>query len=170
MDAIRKAIRALRKQLIALLQAQVTELQTLIGSKPNAELLYKQATLYLGKDASPLDIVADEVGCAESVTEILRQVIDYPITVGTWTLNDMLSRDSRFLVIREIPQKGDIIISPTGTGNGTIRGHVGIVGLDNVIMSARSDTGLWSTFYNLDTWKARYVGIGGFPVNYYRII
>lgn len=122
--------------------------------------IYLEALKYIGTDASPSDRVDDVVGCAESVTEILSKVIRFPVVTGTWTLWDKLRRDQRF---REttIPMPGDIIISPTGTGNGRIRGHVGIFGKNLVIMANDSDTGKWMAFYTLDSWKDRYEKKGG---------
>lgn len=132
-------------------------------------LLYNTALDYIGVDASPADLVDDVVGCAESVTQILRKVVPTtPIITGTWTLDRHLAR-SRHWVLVGSPMPGDVVISPTGTGNGSIRGHVGIVGKNQVIMSNDSYSGKWMANYTIDRWRARYVGQGRMPMQYYRL-
>ena len=39
---------------------------------------------------------------------------------------------------------------------------------NGVIMSNASSTGLFDTKYNLETWRARYQQLGGFPVLFFR--
>lgn len=128
-----------------------------------ARTIHQEAVKYLGTDASAKDRVDDVVGCAESVTEILSKVLRFPIITGTWTLWRYLVKDYRFRIVT-LPMPGDIIISPTGTGNGKVRGHVGIFTHNNVIMANDSRTGKWLTTYTLDTWKERYEKKGGMPV------
>lgn len=143
----------------------LSALKSLMLFKPKKTLL--QAALdHIGLDASPNDLVDDVVGCAESVTTILRTVTTFPLITGTWTLRDELERDTRFTKTG-IPMPGDIVISPTGTGNGSIRGHAGIVGRNGSIMSNDSYTGKWMANYTIDTWRARYVTKGGMPTYFY---
>lgn len=148
----------LLKQLYQLL-ARVTFLRR--------KYIYQTALNSIGMDASPLDRADDVLGCAESVTEILVKAgaIGGVIT-GTYTLERYLQRSKNW-VVTQTPQAGDIIISATGTGNGKIRGHVGIWGENGVIMSNDSLTGKWMANYTLDTWNDRYKNIGGFPVTSY---
>src|SRR3954462_12894985 len=62
---------------------------------------------------------------------------------------------------RSRPPSGDIVISPTGYGNGSMpNGHVGIIGDNGQIMSNNSATGLWDIHFTLASWKARYVDQG----------
>lgn len=134
-------------------------------------LLHKKAINHLGIDASPIDMADDVLGCAESVTSIIRQVLpDFPIILGTWTLERRLWNDRRF-VITQTPGVGDIVISATGSSklgrNAPIRGHVGIVGENGIIMSNDSYTGKWMANYTLETWKKRYQEYGGYPVLFY---
>ncbi len=144
--------------------------QALRATKTRQELLYQQARLLLGRDASPLDIVNDDLGCAESVSNILKKVIYFPIITGTWTLNDRLMQSSLFIRSNENAGRGTIIISPTGTGNGSIRGHVGILGDNKKIMAANSRNGLWSVHFNVRTWTMRYSKQGGFPIFYHTLV
>lgn len=137
------------------------------------KLIVAIAKDHLGKDASPIDRVSDEVGCAESVTEILNKAITFPIITGTWTLNDYLQRDRRFSPA-ETPEPGDVIISPTGTSKkgkkAPFVGHTGIMGENGVIYNNNSYTGKWLATYTLETWKQRYAHEGGYPVYIYRLI
>lgn len=150
------------------LQIAIIMLQDKQLDKTRREQLFEQAQSFIGKDASPSDMVHDDLGCAESVTAILQTVIDFPIITGTWTLNDRLAKDSRFRAVTNY-QKGDIIISPTGTGNGNIRGHVGICAKGDGIMSNTSTDGIWRENYTQKGWRDRYKVHGGMPINYYRL-
>jgi hypothetical protein len=129
---------------------------------------------YLGKDFTPLDVIPDEVGCAEAVTTLLKQAGTIPYVIaGTWTLNDYLQR-SIYWQPTNTPQEGDIIISPTGTSKygskAPIIGHVGIVGPKNMVYANNSYTGKWSTIYTVDSWDDRYKVKGGYPTYYYTFV
>lgn len=130
--------------------------------------VYQTALKYLGVDASPRDIVDDVVGCAESVTTILREHVKMPIIPGTASLYAFLGASTLFRRV-SMPMPGDIIISPTGMGNGKIQGHTGIVGHNNLIMSNDSYTGKWMANYTISTWNARYADKGKLPVVYYTL-
>jgi hypothetical protein len=151
----------------------------LTRNKLNTELsltarqrLYTTAVRCLGVDASPNDVAPDEYGCAETVNAIHRLAFGFDIggDVSTHRMFEALEY-SRYFTRVEQPLPGDIIISPTGYGNGKLSsGHVGIMDFDGVIMSNNSWTGRFERNYNLTTWRERYVGIGGFPVLFYRRI
>lgn len=132
--------------------------------------LFLVAKSALGTDVSPKDLAPDELGCAESVCNVIRNVLlDFPIITGTWTLWGTLRRDSRFTEEKE-PQEGDIVISPTATGNGTLKnGHTGIVGERGEIMSNDSNTGKFQVNYTIESWREKYQKGGGFPVKFYRL-
>lgn len=133
------------------------------------ELIFMRAVDTLGRDASPDDRADDVVGCAESVTSIVSQLVPMPIILGTYTLERHLMT-SKDWVVTQTPQRGDIIISATGTSrlkNPPIRGHVGIVGDNGIIMANDSYTGKWSASYTIDTWNGRYKDKGGYPVTFY---
>lgn len=134
------------------------------------KLIHKIALEHIGRDASPLDRADDVVGCVESVTEILVKTGTWPkVETGTYTFWRQLAQ-SRNWTLTANPQAGDIIISPTGTGNGRIRGHVGILSNNGVIMSNDSYSGKWMANYDLKRWKDRYQGIGNFPIYYFTYV
>jgi hypothetical protein len=143
--------------------------EKLVSSKPKN--IYESALSFVGKDASPDDLASDELGCAESVTNVIKKVLpDFPIITGTWTLYDRLRKDTRFKKVTT-PQVGDIIISPTGSvAKATFPGHVGVVGMGHTIMSNSSATGIFESNYTFESWRARYRNIGGYPIYYFRLI
>lgn len=159
----KQAVIALR-EMVARLRAKVRDITI-----PEEKSLLAAAKVALGTDASPDDNVPDELGCAETVSTLIGQVVDFPVLTGTWTLWDRLRSDERFKEVTS-PEPGDIVISPTGTGNGTIAGHVGIVAEYGRIMSNDSADGTFDQNYDLETWRQRYAVKGGFPVYYYRLI
>ncbi len=66
---------------------------------------------------------------------------------------------------------GNVVISVTGTGNGTItHGHAGICGKAGNIMSNDSATGLWQQNYSVVSWVKYYRGKGGMKVLVYEPI
>lgn len=138
----------------------------------NRVKLYAKALSFLGTDASPLDIAVDDLGCADSVSSVIKSVFPtaIPGSVSTAELNNQLKASPFFFKPKDI-RPGDIIISPTGMGKtGKIKnGHVGIVGEDDEIMSNSSATGLWTTNYTFPTWIKRYREQGGYPLIIYRV-
>jgi hypothetical protein len=140
------------------------------------ERLFMQRTLLsvcqdnLGKDVTPSDLVPDMVACADTVTTLIR-IVDpsFPLVSGTWTLYDILEHRKDYQKVSE-PSPETIIISPTGMGNGTMSGHVGIIMEDGVIASNDSNSGRFLKNYTLDTWRRRYVNHGDLPVLMYKKI
>lgn len=145
----------------------------------NRLVLYDEALKCIGTDASPNDVAPDEVGCAETVSDLLIGAFGYNVgiafTVSTNTLYKELLASRSFIQV-DRPLEGDIIISPTGYGNGGLsNGHVGIMDtIDNtnfdnsLIMSNDSATGKFLQNYTLGRWKARYQQIGKYPVAFFR--
>lgn len=136
----------------------------------NRERLWNTAYASLGIDVTPSDIVPDEVGCAETVNQIYYNAFKRYIGGGASTYNmyKCLLVSNEFIKV-DTPLYGDIIISPTGYGNGNLsNGHVGIVSKDNKIMSNSSATGLFQENYTIDSWKKRYVDKGGYPCVFFR--
>lgn len=134
-----------------------------------ADKIINTIKAHLGRDASPKDLVKDELGCAESVSNIINKIVgDFPTITGTWTLYDRLNRDPRFSSVIT-PQPGDIIISPTGTlANAPFPGHVGFVSHGGKVISNDSETGLMEENYTLLSWRRRW-GRAGYPVYFFRI-
>lgn len=123
----------------------------------------------LGTDASPADVAPDEYGCAETVCDILAMAgVRIGTIVSTYALyGELVARDDFSLTDRPAP--GDVVISPTGYGNGSMpNGHVGIVGDGGSIMSNSSATGNLESNYTMQTWRERYVDRGGFPMRFFR--
>jgi peptidoglycan hydrolase-like protein with peptidoglycan-binding domain len=138
----------------------------------NRRRIYRTALSFIGRDASPSDLAPDEVGCADSVSAVLQTAlgsemgIDY--TISTALLYKELMASKAYTMV-QTPQAGDILVSPTGLGNGGLsNGHTGIWGENGLIMSNSSATGNFMQNYNADTWKARYVALGGFPMCTFR--
>lgn len=139
---------------------------------PAGERLYYVAKAWVGKDASPADEAPDEYGCAETVNNVVFTAFgDYAGgDVSTYRMYRAIRNNQNFAEVKK-PLRGDIILSPTGYGNGKIKnGHVGIMGDNGEIMSNRSDNGLFDTKYTLHDWIKRYQTIGGYPVLFYRRI
>ena len=141
---------------------------------PN-EKLYEYARTFLGKDASPKDVATDEYGCAETITNIIHGCFgDFPVEGGTIistiTLFKKLKSHEKFELVTDFSY-GDILVSPTGYGNGTIKnGHTGILGKNGLIMSNDSTTGLFKENYTIDKWVERFREQGGFPLYFFRRI
>lgn len=134
--------------------------------------LYITAVACLGRDASPDDIVPDEFGCAESVNAVHQKAFGASIGGGgsTYLLYQALLKHPRFLKV-DVPGPGDVIISPSGYGNGKLKnGHVGIMGKADIIMSNDSDTGMFLEKYTLESWRDRYAIYGGYPVLFFKRI
>lgn len=156
----------LTKELFALKQTTIVPAPPVLKKLP--ERLYDVSVASIGTDASPSDKAPDELACAETVSELINKVITFPIITGTWTLWDKLRTDTRFEKISEA-ELGAIIISPTGTGNGSIVGHTGICGVGDKIMSNSSATGKFEQNFTQQSWRDRYKQKGGFPIYYYRL-
>lgn len=137
----------------------------------NREKIWKTALFCLGTDASPHDIAPDEYGCAETVTTILQKAdVEIPIFVSTYQLYQYLQTSRDFIRV-DHPLPGDIIISPTGYGNGALpNGHTGIVDENGKIMSNSSADGIFTKNYSLEGWNDRYAVRGGYPVVFFRKI
>lgn len=134
------------------------------------ECLFKLAKENLGRDITPEDKIPDEVACAESVSALLKKIDpSFPIIPHTATMHKFMKSSSSFKNTLELAP-GNIIISPTGYGNGTIRGHVGVILEGGKIASNNSNSGLWEDYFTITTWVKRYRGIGGFPVVVYELL
>lgn len=131
--------------------------------------IHTEARKWLGKDASPQDNAPEELACAESVCNILQKTgVDIPLLVSTIELNKWLKNSPLFKQSLE-SKPGNIIISVTGTGNGSIRGHVGIFS-DQWIMSNDSSVGMWLENYTIDGWVKRWRDKGGMAIYYYEAV
>lgn len=163
----------------------VSQLAILRGTTP-ADRLYEVAVAYIGTDASPNDEADDENGCANAVSAILQTAfpsIKFPMIIATAKMQPYFIKSPYFKEIYT-PQKGCIVIDATGSGNGKLIGHVGIIGKNLSedgtlwIMSNNSYdkwengqrtvfAGEWTPNYTIRSWKKRYEGIGGFKTRYF---
>ena len=152
----------------AQLMLQILRLQAGRVNPDKARVLFETAKACIGKDMAPNE---NEFGCAEAVNNVFQKAFGVPVGGGlsTYRMYQVLMADKRFKRVFD-PTAGDLIISPTGFGNGKIIGHVGIVSENDKIMSNNSSDGLWLENYTVLSWKGRYVFIGGFPMAYYRVI
>ena len=115
--------------------------------------LYEETLKYLGTDASPRDLAADEYGCVESVTTICHPLFpDVPIFTGTWTFWNFLKSNVNFVEVKS-PLAGDIIVNPT---NGRHIGHTGIFLSSTDIASNDSKTGKFLKNYTLTSWRTKF--------------
>lgn len=147
---------------------------SLLQSIINSLMLFQKKTLTklceesIGTDVTPDDLIPDSVSCAITVSTLLNYLDPtFPKVAGTWTLWDILAHRTDYERVT-VPSPETIIISPTGTGNGTMPGHTGIILADNVIASNDSASGKFLKNYTLDTWSARYVDKGGFKIYMYK--
>lgn len=135
----------------------------------NQERLYQTAKDSLGRDASPKDIAPDNLGCAETISEIIRKALPEiycPVMTGTQELFNFLKTSPDFQQVL-VPDPGSVIICVTGTGNGLVaHGHAGIIGKYG-ICSNDSRSGLFLENYTLDSWKRYFEVKGGFKSHYF---
>jgi hypothetical protein len=124
----------------------------------------------IGIDASPNDLAPDELGCAETVTTLLKQIHpQMPILTGTWSLYDYLRNPKNGWERTPVPQPECIIISPTGLGKKGTNGHVGFCLKDDVIASNSSHPSSKGKFiknFTVHTWL-NYFGGMNYPTFYF---
>lgn len=158
---IRRAKRIwINKRTVPAMRKHISVLQAIVNFLMNKKTLLQVCTDALGTDASPSDEAPDELGCANSVTELLRKV--YPETPkinGTWTLYQyLLNPKNKWKQVNEYEAEC-VVISPTGLGTGT--GHTGIVMEDNTIASSNSfglNKGRFTKNYTPQVWEKKYTG------------
>lgn len=154
------------------LRARIAELQAIVLQLIRQRNFLDVCHAHLGKDASPNDLAPDELGCAETVTTLMRKAYPQtPIMIGTYALYLYLRDPRNGWKQVSVPQPGDIVISPTGMGFPGTVGHVGIVDKHNVIMSNSSFSkpqGLFLQNYTIGSWEDFFHRENGFPVFYFR--
>ncbi len=106
--------------------------------------------------------VPDDVGCAESVTRICNALYGDEIIPGTYTLLHHYLRSNKWAE-SFAPVNGCVVIAPTGTGNGSMPGHVGIY--DNgKVWSNNSMSGRFDAHFTMSSFYRRYTRDGGIRV------
>lgn len=143
----------------------VTHPAQLPETPTSSVLLYEKAKSLLGTQVVALGQA--EFGCAVAVNAIYARTFGTPIGGGasTFMLYNALMASPEFVQISK-PEKGAIIISPTGFGK-YAHGHTGICGIHG-IMSNDSATGKWQQNYTFEGWITYFQTKGGFPVRYFK--
>jgi len=135
------------------------------------EKLYALAKSLIGTHLSLDNTVPWMVGCGEAVSDLLKRFgiagIPHLGIAGTAQFLTFLKNSNYFEEIHEY-EVGAIIVNATGTGNGKVRGHIGVCG-KNQIMSNNSETGKWDTQWTYDRWNAYYHVYGGIPTRFFRL-
>jgi hypothetical protein len=122
---------------------------------------------WLGKDATPDDLVPDVVACAITVSTLINKVdATFPKVAGTYTLLDILSHRKDYMRVTE-PTPETIIICATEPGH-PFPGHVGIYMDDMTIASNDSKTGKFIKNYTTQTWRDRWEKKGGYTVHMFK--
>lgn len=166
------------RQMLLLLQEELRVLVNPHTMTENENKIYTQAKLHLGQHLTLNEAVPIDVGCMECVSKILSlagYILPSGGIAGTATgLAYFLAHPELFEEITELEQ-GAIVVFATGTGNGTIEGHIFIVAMFNLQFS--EDWGLMSndsaTGKLLETWsweraKAFYQVLGGITPHIFR--
>lgn len=116
----------------------------------------------------------NEVGCAQTVNNILKMTLGYVAGGGPSTAKMLqeISQNKNFQEVTKFDAKpGDVLLSATGTGNGKIaHGHVGFLGEGGAIYSNNSYKDMLDDHLTAKQWREYFVLKGGFPVKYYRAI
>ena len=137
------------------------------GDDINAKIFAK-AQAFVGFDTSKVPgTEGGNLACAWAVNEVVRLALGKPIStegrgrngLGTGGIFDALRKNHAQV---DTPSPGSIIISPTPP-NGSVHGHVGIVGnnpggsTDNTqIFSNGSKQAKFAQNFSIGSWKARY--------------
>ena len=120
-------------------------------STPSLALqLYNEATRWLGKDPTPNDEVNDEVACAQTLSNLIANVIPgFPRDIpSTATLASLLDKSPHFERVIEY-KPGTIIVSPRTE---VFFGHCGIFLIGDRIASNDSRDGIWRDNYSFNNW------------------
>jgi hypothetical protein len=106
-----------------------------------------------------------ELACAEVASKLLQIVHpDFPMFLHTGAMFNHLKKDKRFKGTLDIG-KWQIIISPTGWGNGSIpNGHIGFISENGLIYSNDSRSGKFVQNFTIGSWVDYYRVKGGYPV------
>ena len=132
-------------------------------------IIYNNLLIYLEEHCTLNNNIPADVGCAEAVSFILQKSgFQMPTggIPGTATLLQWLKSNPKFVQIKT-PEPGALLVSATGTGNGTIDGHTGFFGKygkmypnDYGIVSNDSNTGLLLELWDWSRWQKYYVQQG----------
>jgi len=145
--------------------------QQISGGKIEAgEALATLAASAVGIDVSPNDVAPDELGCAESVSELINLLMPFKIQTFTGYLNDQLISDRRITGSVYEFRPGDIVVSPTPFPGSPKIGHTAIIGRGGKWYSNSSYSGVWEQNYDYISWRLRYQVKLGLPLNVFRLM
>lgn len=134
----------------------------------------------LGKHCTLNPQIPADVGCAEAVSYLLKQlgIVDGPEGIaGTAQLLSWVEGRTEHFTEIDSPEPGALIISATGTGNGSVEGHTGFFGgfgtqyaYDWGIVSNDSNTGLLREQWSFSEWNKWYTQQGGITPRIFRVL
>ncbi len=143
----------------------------------NRSLLLAAARLNVGRNLAPGN---EELGCVISVNKVVGDATGSSLCAGAGTTNAIISLSSTHSRWMEVPRDsagaGDIIISVTGQGNGSVaHGHIGVLnGIatnpKSPIFSNNSYLGIWDTHLSVGAWDEYFLKRGGFAVRFFRAL
>lgn len=137
--------------------------------KTMTEQLYDLSKSLLGTRLGRDKSIPWMVNCANACTDVLIRLgvkgLPTKGIAGTSALLSFLEDSPEFSEVQEYTP-GAVIIAATGTGNGRIRGHVGICG-NHVIMSNNSESGFWDDHWDWTRWNNYYTQYGGIPTRFF---
>lgn len=147
---------------------------------PEQTKIHDVLVQFLGKKCTLNPQIPPDVSCAEAVSFLLAQVgiLDGAEGIaGTQTLLEwVLAQPTLFKEIYA-PQESALLISATGTGNGTVEGHTGFFGGlgtqytgDWGIVSNNSQTGLLGEQWSWSGWTKNYTQLGGIRPRIFEIL
>ena len=114
-----------------------------------------------------------DTGCVMALKIIVKRALGIELCQSDHTadLYRFLSASPNFVKI-ERPEKGCVVLNPTGFGNGKIRGHTGIWTKDGVMSndSRKGLEGVWRLNYSHQYWIGWFEQAGGIPTYYFRVL
>lgn len=167
----------MREYLLQQIEILLQKIKDIIVSRnlstKSSTLLYEVVRANLGVELTPKDEVPDEVACMSTMNALHKKAFGEPIGGDASTyLGYLALKNNKNWVKVVTPLPGDVVISPSGFGgkNGVTNGHVGCYLGGNKIASNNSQTGLLDDHLNLESWRQRYVTLGGYPIWFFRKI
>lgn len=143
-------------------------MEEITNQTESSKKVYETAKSLLGQNLA----TNGALGCAETVNIIFHKALGVSIGGGTSTtlMYPFLKNEKKYARIRGNPLPGDVIISPTSSGDGTVQhGHVGIVAKFG-ILSNNSNDGRLRELYTIDSWYKSFMCKGHFAVEIYRVL
>lgn len=168
------------KTRLALLEEELRVLLNPHTMTANETKIYNEARLNLGRHLTLNEAVPEEEGCMEAVSKILSlagYLVPSGGIAGTATGNEWFVSQPHIFERIDHPEQGSIINFVTGTGNGSVEGHILIVGEFNLqwandwgLMSNDSASGKF-----LETWSwnracAYWTTVGGIIPSIWRAL